>query len=74
MKYQLINPINLNYSAIEQILTNRGVRYEDIFHYINTTDNDINSFTLLREDKIRTGAKKLLFTIASNQDAFMPVD
>lgn len=74
MKYQLINPVNSSYSALEQILINRGINYENIFHYINTTDNDINSFTLLRQDKIIAGAKKLLFTIASNQDAFMPVD
>lgn len=42
MKYQLIKPINQNYSIIEQILTNRGISLNEISHYINTTDNDIN--------------------------------
>ena len=37
MKYQLIKPVNLKYSAIEQILTNRGIKHEDIKHYLNTT-------------------------------------
>ena len=44
MKYQLIKPINENYSAIEQILTNRNVPYDHIQHYLNTTDEDINSY------------------------------
>ena len=42
MKYQLIKEINNNYGAIEQILTNRGINYNDIGHYLNTTDDDIN--------------------------------
>lgn len=28
MKYKLMNEINPDYSAIEQILTNRGISYE----------------------------------------------
>ena len=43
MKYKLIAPINKNYNTIEQILTNRGIKYKDIEHYLNTTDEDINS-------------------------------
>ena len=42
MKYKLINPINQNYSTIEQILTNRGISIDNIHHYLNTTDSDIN--------------------------------
>lgn len=42
MKYELINPINSDYSTIEQILTNRGINKEDIKHYLHTTDRDIN--------------------------------
>lgn len=49
MRYQLINPVNPNYSALEQVLTNRGIKYENISHYVNTTDEDINSFLLLGE-------------------------
>ena len=43
MKYQLIKPINQNYSIIEQILTNRGIPFNEIQRYLYTTDNDINS-------------------------------
>lgn len=57
MKYQLINPINQSYSTIEQILTNRGVPYNEVYHYLNTTDNDINSFKELDVLKLRAAAK-----------------
>ena len=43
MKYQLISPINKNYSVTEQILTNRGISINEIPHYLNTTSADINS-------------------------------
>lgn len=43
MKYQLINPINSNYSTIEQILTNRNISYNTIEHYLHTKEEDINS-------------------------------
>ena len=36
MKYKLIKPVNENYSAIEQILTNRNIKHEDINSYLNT--------------------------------------
>ena len=63
MKYQLIKEVNPNYSAIEQILTNRGIAYEKINHYINTTDDDINSFLEFGEKTLYKAAKKLLFHI-----------
>ena len=61
MKYQLINPINQNYSTIEQILTNRGISKNNIYHYLNTTDDDINSFT---------NKKDCLVIIDSDADGF----
>lgn len=42
MNYKLIAPINEKYSAIEQILVNRGIEHNNIKHYLNTTDEDIN--------------------------------
>ena len=53
MKYKLIKPINQNYSPVEQILTNRGIPFNEISHYINTTDNDINPPEALGEDKLK---------------------
>jgi hypothetical protein len=37
-EYKLINPINENYTALEQVLTNRGIAYEDIPHYLNVSE------------------------------------
>lgn len=74
MKYQLINPINPNYSALEQVLTNRGIKYEDILHYVNTTDEDINSFLLLGEKKLKQATTWILETIKENKDIIIIVD
>ena len=38
MKYQLINQSNKNFSAIQQILYNRGIAEDEILHYINLSD------------------------------------
>lgn len=74
MKYKLIKPINQNYSPIEQILTNRGIPFNEISHYINTTDNDINSPEALGQDKLKAAAALLIKTIQSNSQALVIVD
>lgn len=38
MKYQLINKPNEKFSAIQQILYNRGIEEKDILHYLNLSD------------------------------------
>lgn len=47
MKYQLINKPNKNFSAVQQILYNRGIAENEILHYVNLSDKDINSPLLL---------------------------
>lgn len=74
MKYKLIKPVNSNYNTIEQILTNRGIQYEDVYHYLNTTDKDINSFLLLGEDKLKKAASLLINTINKNENTLIVVD
>ena len=74
MKYQLINPINQSYSTIEQILTNRGVPYNEVYHYLNTTDNDINSFMKLDREKLSAAAALLSETISNNNKCLVIVD
>ena len=74
MKYQLINPINQNYSTIEQILTNRGISKNNIYHYLNTTDDDINSFLTLDENKLKAAAAYLIKTIANKKDCLVIID
>lgn len=74
MKYQLIKPVNSEYSAIEQILTNRGIPYKDVYHYLNTTDDDINSFNLLGSENLQAAARALIKCITENKMAIVIVD
>ena len=51
MKYELINKPIIQFSPIEQILVNRGIKPSDLFHYLHLCDEDIcdyKSFGLLQ--------------------------
>jgi single-stranded-DNA-specific exonuclease len=74
MNFKLIKPVNLHYSAIEQILTNRNIPYYDIHHWLNTTDADINDFNLLGADRLRKAAQTLIKTISQDARALVIVD
>lgn len=74
MKYELIKDINPKYNAIEQVLTNRGIPYNEIGHYLNTTDKDINSAEMLGEERLKTAATQLLTTIKNNKRMLVVVD
>ena len=74
MIYKLINEINPNYSAIEQILTNRGIALEDIPSYLGTTEDDINSFNLFGEENLKRAATALFSTIEAGDSALVVVD
>ena len=74
MKYQLIKPVNENYSAIEQILTNRNVLYGHIEHYLNTTDEDINSYNDFGKDALRKAACAIAKCIKEDKKAIVIVD
>jgi single-stranded-DNA-specific exonuclease len=74
LKYKLIKPINKKYSALEQVLTNRGIDYKDIKHYINTTDDDINSPLKLGEGKLQEAAIAFMNVIGHNENAIVVVD
>ena len=74
MKFQLINPINPNYSTIEQVLTNRGIQKEQIKHYLNTTDEDINKPEQFGENNLRTAAALVVQTVQSNKQMVVIVD
>ena len=74
MKYKLIAPVKPEYSTIEQVLTNRGVPHDEIKHYLNTTDEDINSYTLFGEDKLKAAAAALISCIQRDQRALVIVD
>lgn len=72
MKYKLINTPNSSWTAIEQVLHNRGIK--DVNHYLNTTDQDINSYKDFGEGILYTAAIALTKTIADGQKAIVIVD
>lgn len=74
MKYKLIKPVNSNYSTIEQVLTNRNIPLNEIQHYLNTTDKDINPPEALGETFLNNAAATLLTHIADNDKALVVVD
>ena len=74
MKYKLINEPNKNFSAIQQILYNRGIPLKEILHYINLSDYDINPPTALGQQILTDGVKLLLHTIQNNRNALIIVD
>lgn len=74
MRYKLINEINPNYTIEEQILINRGILYNEINHYLNTTDEDISKPELLGETKLYDAASVLLSSIKDNKRVLVIVD
>lgn len=72
MKFELINPINPDWSATEQILHNRGI--QDIEHYLNTTEEDVNNPEAFGEDKLKTAAAFVIQTVRSNKQIAIIVD
>ena len=74
MKYQLIKPINEKYNAIEQILTNRNISYNQIKDYLNTTDKIINDYNLLGKDALKEAAMKIAKCVRTETDALVIID
>lgn len=74
MEYQLITPRipRADLSAVERVLTNRGIALENIDHYLHTTDDDILDPMLL--DNMEQGAKMLIKHISANDKVFLQVD
>ena len=76
MKFQLIQN-NLNpftTSTVELVLNNRGIKSEDIFHYLNTTDEDINSPLLFGEERLAAAARALIKAISEDKNCLIVVD
>ena len=74
MEYELIKSDyeNMSLSAVEKVLTNRGIKRQDIYHYLNTTDQDILNPLLL--DNMHEGAEMLAKCIQNNKPMFIQVD
>ena len=64
MKYKLINPLNPTLTAQEQIMVNRGFKTrEEIHHYMNLTDDDINPPEALGEELLERAAAAIRATL-----------
>lgn len=74
MIYKLRNEVDSKLSATEQILVNRGIRQSNIKHYLNTTDNDINSPLDFGEDIMRRAAVTLIQAIKNDDEILVVVD
>ena len=72
MNYQLIAPRLPNTSAIEQVLLNRGIKSQDIIHYLNTTDEDILDPSTIMN--IEQGVKMLIRHISQEDKTFIQID
>ena len=72
MQIKLINEINPKYTPTEQIMTNRGIPYEKVESYMNTTDADINSFLDL--DNIEEAVDTIFKHIEKNSRILIEVD
>lgn len=66
--------MDFNKTALETILSNRGIPRAEMKHYLNTTDDDINDWRLLGEEDIKTGIKAILQVVNENKDALLIVD
>ena len=74
MKYQLLKPMNPNYNAVTQILTNRGIPENEVSHYLCTTDADISAPTDLGEDLLKAAAQKIINHIFSKNKTLVICD
>ena len=74
MKYELINEPNDKYSAKQQIFINRGIKEEDLVHYMNLTDDDINNPEIFGEELLRAAATQVRDAIDGNKDTAVIVD
>jgi len=75
MKYKLINPLNSTLTAQEQIMVNRGFKTrEEIHHYMNLTDDDINPPEALGENLLRWAALLVRRIIDENKEICIIVD
>lgn len=74
MNFKLLKTPNPRYTAQQQVLTNRGIPFNEIEHWLHTTDEDINDFSLLGADRLHKAAQILVSVIAQDKNALVIVD
>lgn len=74
MKFKLYKDTIPEYSALNQILYNRGIELEDQRIWLNADWPQINDWRLLDENKMLQGIKLIQETMRNNQDIMIVVD
>lgn len=74
MKYGLINTPNPKYNAKQQILINRGIKEEEIHHYMNLTDEDINNPECFGKELLTLAAIQIQAAIVLNKETCIIID
>lgn len=75
MEYQLMTPsipLSIELTAVERVLSNRGISPMNIKHYLNTTDDDILNPAQIMN--IKEGVKILIKHINNNDKILIQVD
>ena len=74
MKRKLYSKFDENTPMLNRVLINRGVPINELRHYMNTTDRDINDFLSLGEDDLKQAAIHLCNTIQEDKSCLIIVD
>ena len=74
MKIKLYSKFDENTPMLNRVLINRGVPINELRHYMNTTDRDINNFLSLGEDNLKQAAVHLCNTIQEDKSCLIIVD
>ena len=74
MKTKLYSKFDENVPMLNRVLINRGVPINELRHYMNTTDRDINDFLSLGEDDLKQAAVHLCNTIQEDKSCLIIVD
>ena len=73
MKTKLYSKFDENTPMLNRVLINRGVPINELRHYMNTTDRDINDFLSLGEDDLKQAAIHLCNTIQEDKSCLIIV-
>lgn len=74
MNIKLIQEPKANYNGIQTVLSNRGIPEKEIWHWLNTTDADINDYRLLGEKTLKQAVNLLNTAITEKQNILVVVD
>lgn len=72
MNYKLINQIDSDLSILEQVLTNRGIKLENINHFLNVTESDLIEPGTIAY--LKDGVKMLLNHLKQLDNIYIQID